>query len=151
MPNPGLSRATKALRGTLRAPSGAAPAAGERLTVPPPPPAGLGAEAAEEWRALAPVLVAAGTLAASDLRALRLLCETLATEAGARAVVGAEGFTVPTADGGQKPHPAVRIMETSRAQAAALLRDFGLTPRARGTVDAAPGPLGDDPAAAFFR
>jgi len=151
LPQPRLSRAAKLATGTLRPSREAAPLAGERLAVPPAPPARLSPAAAAEWRGLAAVLTDAGTITAADCRALELLAATLATEAEARAVVAVEGFTVPTGDGGAKPHPAVRIMETARGQAAALLRDFGLTPRARASVDPAPAPAADDPAAEYFR
>jgi len=94
-------------------------------------------------------MVLIGRLTGADLRALELLCETLASEGEARAVVAREGFTVPTADGGQKPHPAVRIMETARNQAHRLLADFGLTPKGRQAVDTTPPPDPDNPFAEF--
>ena len=87
---------------------------------------------------MAPATVGLGTLTHADLRALELLADTLATAAEAQATVAQCGFTVPTADGGAKPHPAVRIMETARAQAKGLLADFGLTPRGRQGVDTKP-------------
>ena len=89
-----------------------------RLAEAPEPPAHLSPRAAAEWRLLAPAAAALGTLAGADLRAFELLAETLATEAAARAVVEAEGCAVPTAGGGAKPRPEVRVMETARMQAA---------------------------------
>ena len=38
---------------------------------------------------------------------------------------------MPTASGGSKPRPEVRVMETARAQVGRLLADVGLTPRGR--------------------
>ena len=88
----------------------------------------------------------------ADLRGFELLCETLATEAEARAVVEAEGCAVPTAGRGRKPRPEVRVMETARAQAARLLAEFGLTPRGRRGLDP-PRPRGasDDEDDALLR
>jgi P27 family predicted phage terminase small subunit len=105
------------------------------LAEAPAPPAHLSARAAAEWRRLAPAAAALGTLAEADLRAFEPLAETLATEAEARAVVEGEGHAVPTAGGGQKPRPEVRVMETARVQAARLLAEFGLTPRGRRGLD----------------
>jgi P27 family predicted phage terminase small subunit len=150
MPAPRLARGTKTTTGTLREHREPQSIGVDRLASAPPPPAGLSTRATEEWRHLAGILTELGTLAGSDLRALALLCETLATEAEARHVVATSGFTTGTADGGQKPHPAVRTMETARSQAAALLRDFGLTPRSRGGVDRLPR-TEDDPADRYFK
>lgn len=113
-----------------------------RLDQAPDPPSHLGERAAAEWRRLGPVAVALGTLTEADLRGFELLAETLATEAAARAVVEAEGHAVPTAGGGRKPRPEVRVMETARAQAARLLAEFGLMPKGRRGLD--PPPRGDD-------
>src|SRR5918997_6578414 len=113
-----------------------------RLDEAPEPPAHLSARAAAEWRRLAPVAAELGSLTEADLRGFELLAETLATEAEARAAVEREGHAVPTAGGGRKPHPAVRVMETARAQAARLLAEFGLTPKGRRGLD--PPPRGDE-------
>ena len=115
----------------------------DRLDKCPAPPRHLSERARVEWRRLGPVAVALGTLTRADLRAFELLVETLATETTAREEVTASGYSVPTGDGGQKPHPAVRIMEEARRQSRALLSDFGLTPKGRGTVKPAPAGDGD--------
>jgi P27 family predicted phage terminase small subunit len=112
--------------------------AAARLRKCPPPPARLSKYAREEWSRLAPVAHRLGTLTEADLRGFELLVETLATERTARETVGADGLTVPTADGGSKSHPAVRCMETARNQAARMLESFGLNPKGRGTVETAP-------------
>ena len=117
-----------------------------RLTEPPEPPQ-LSERAAAEWRQLAPVAVALRTLPEADLRGFELLVQTLATEAEARAVIEAEGCAVPTAGGGRKPRPEVGAMERARVQAARLLADLGLTPKAHRGLDMAPwgGASADDP------
>ncbi len=118
-----------------------------RLTEPPEPPPLLSERAAAEWRQLAPVAVALGTLTEADLRGFELLCHTLATEAEARAVIEAEGYTVPTSGNGLKPRPEVGAMERARVPAARLLADFGLTPKGRRGLDMVParGASADDP------
>jgi P27 family predicted phage terminase small subunit len=98
-----------------------------------------------EWRRLAPLIHAQRTLAAADLRGFELLCETLATGAMAQAAIAAEGLTVVTPMGA-RAHPAVKILEAARAGATRLLIEFGLTPRAREHVCAAPD---DAPGNAF--
>jgi P27 family predicted phage terminase small subunit len=110
----------------------------DRLLKCPVPPTRLSKPAREEWLRLASVAHRLGTLTEADLRGFELLTETLATERTARETVAEAGMTVPTADGGMKPHPAVRIMETARNQAARLLESFGLNPKGRSTVETAP-------------
>ena len=117
-----------------------------RLMRVPSPPAHISISAAVQWRRLAPVLTNIGVLSTADLCTLALLCETLATEEVAREIVEAEGLATATSDGGLKPHPSVRIMETARAQVAALFKEFGLTPRSRAGVNlAAPTPAEENP------
>ena len=106
-----------------------------RLKRAPPPPSHLPDRAAVEWRHLARICIKLGTLTEADIRAFELLCVTLAAETEAREVLQREGLTTPTANGGSKPHPGVRMAETARAQAAHLLAQFGLTPRGRKSVN----------------
>ncbi|WP_232435689.1 P27 family phage terminase small subunit [Burkholderia ubonensis] len=89
--------------------------AADQLTVAPPPPDGMSSRAAAEWDRVAPLVVSLGLLNASDLRALELLAETLATEAQLRETLDREGLTIATGTGGSKAHPALR---DARAQAA---------------------------------
>lgn len=110
-----------------------------------PPPSHLSPIAAEEWRALAPAAVAAGTLHARSVRTFEVLTETLATERAARELVGQHGITVTTGAGGVKPHPAVRSMEIARAQAVVLLKAFALDPTPRDG-----DPIPDIPAASAW-
>jgi P27 family predicted phage terminase small subunit len=117
---------------------------GERLVSVPEPPAHLSDRAATEWRRLARELVEAGSLTGADLRALELLAETLALEAEMRALISAEGATIPAGEGGKKGHPALKIATDARAQAIRLLESFGLTPSSRHRVDRAPPPPADD-------
>lgn len=94
----------------------------------PSPPATLSPRARGEWDRLAPIAHQAGTLMARSAKAFEILCEVLATERQAREVVADEGITVKTGKNGVKPHPAVRVMEQARAQAAAMMKAFRLEP-----------------------
>lgn len=133
--------------GRQRQPSGA-----DRLTTPPAPPKDMGEAAKLEWKGLAADLVAAGTLAASDLRALRLLSEVLAQIGVLEDALAREGLTIIGSTGAPKAHPAIAGLAQARAMAHRLLTDFGMVPRARASVDALPDVDADaDPAAQYFR
>lgn len=139
MPAHRLNIARKTVQGTLR--NGRKTAvAHTRLTRVPAPPERLSDGARDEWRRLAPPLVAARTLTAADLRALEMLTETLATADAMAQVVRTEGTTIEVGSGTRKAHPALQALAQARAQAHRLLCDFGLTPRSRGAIDAAPPP-----------
>ena len=61
-----------------------------------------------------------------------------------RALILAEGATIPAGEGGKKGHPALKLATEARAQAIRLLESFGLTPSSRHRVDRAPPPPADD-------
>jgi P27 family predicted phage terminase small subunit len=106
----------------------------------PSPPRNLSSGARREWQRLAPIAHHAGTLTHRTAKAFELLVETLATEVQARAVVAAEGITVKTGrDGGTKTHPAVKAMETARASAAVLMKQFRLDAGRPPAAPPAPG------------
>lgn len=139
------SQRIKQLRGTARADRQKAPGAHERLQCTPEPPPNLSEAAAAEWRALAPLLVEAGTLTPADLRALELLAATLADAASFAAAIERDGLLVTGAAGAKKSHPGLNALGQARAQARALLADFGLTPRSRGGVEVAPQGASGEP------
>lgn len=144
MTRPRLPVTTKAITGTKRSGRAAPATAADALATLPPPPKHLSGPAAGEWARLAPIVSGLGTVSAADLRAFEMLCATLATASDAEATVREEGMTMPTGGGGVRSHPAVKVMETARGQAARLLEQFGLTPKARNYVSraqatAAPG------------
>jgi len=124
-----------------RAQTGGGP---ERLTKPPSAPAELSAAARVEWDWLATEGVQLGTLTASDLRALRMLAEMLAQIDDLAARVQTEGFTLQSGDT-IKANPALRALESARVQAVALLKQFGMTPLSRQSVNLAPAPKADNP------
>lgn len=109
------------------------------LHAAPDPPEYLSPTAETEWRRIAPEVVRVGVTLA-DLRALALLCESLATESALRAVIDQEGTTIAAGSGGRKSHPALAALAQCRSQAHKLLSDFGLIPRGRISLPAAPNP-----------
>jgi P27 family predicted phage terminase small subunit len=116
-----------------------------RLITPPPPPRTLPPQARPIWRQIAAAAVGICTLTRADLPLLELLVTTLHTEAEARRALAAEGMTTQTGTGGRKRHPAAALAEAARSQALAMLREFGLSPKARQTVDTAPPALAANP------
>jgi P27 family predicted phage terminase small subunit len=94
----------------------------------PSPPASLSTRARAEWRRLAPIAHEVGTLTARSAKQFELLCEVLSTERQAREIVATEGLTTKSERGGAKLHPAARMLEVSRAQAAVMMRQFRLEP-----------------------
>lgn len=146
MSNPRVPNELKELRGTERADRQKPALAGDRLTVPVlPAPDTASRGANEEWDDLIPLLVELGTICRADLRAFEQLCETLATQTAPQAVIETEGVLPKTGTGSFKTNPAMRSLETARNQAKVLHTGFGLTPKARSYVSAAPSPAGYDP------
>ncbi|HEV2038369.1 MAG TPA: phage terminase small subunit P27 family [Candidatus Eremiobacteraceae bacterium] len=126
------------MRGTAKPSRELRPTALERFKVAPAAPDHLSERAKAEWDALALVCTQIGVLTPADLRSLELLAEILAGEGELRALLAAEGMTIPGAAGNSKTHPAARLLESTRNQAQKLLGDFGLTPRGRLGVDLMP-------------
>jgi P27 family predicted phage terminase small subunit len=138
MAAPRKSTTRKALAKTARTDRQTRTDFAARLMKPPPPPRTLATEARPIWRRLAAACVGIGTLAAADVPLLELLVHTLHAEAEARATLAKDGVTTTAGSGGQKKHPACSVAETARAQAVGMMRELGLTPRARQGVDTAP-------------
>jgi P27 family predicted phage terminase small subunit len=133
-----LSNTAKLARGTFRPDRKPKPTALDRLKTAPRAPATLSDRAKVEWGPLARACVELGVLTGADLRALELLAETLATEAELREILKTEGLTIAGAGENSKAHPACKLLESTRNQAARLLADFGLTPKGRLGVDVRP-------------
>jgi P27 family predicted phage terminase small subunit len=111
---------------------------GEALKDAPPPPETLSEIACAAWDVLAAETVALGVLTTADLPMLSLLCETSATVSELEQTIRKEGFTVSTGAGGQKAHPALKALETTRGAVTRLLKEFGLSPLSRKFVEKAP-------------
>jgi P27 family predicted phage terminase small subunit len=144
MPNHRKSNEQKRLAGTYRKDRDVKPTAGERLTEAPEAPDAMSQGARQEWKALAPVLVELGILTRGDLRAAEQLCETLATANALQAIIAAEGVLLKMGNGAYKTNPAQRSLEVARNQAMRMYDAFGITPKARGYVSAAPEHKNDD-------
>ena len=138
MPAPRKTTALKRLQGTARADRVPKVDYARRLDQPPPAPATLAAAAVLHWNRIAAATVGLGVLTEADLSLLELLSNTLAAEAEARTALTRDGLTTAAGSGGTKKHPAAAVAETARSQALAMMREFGLTPRARQSVDRAP-------------
>ena len=138
MARPRKSAELKIVSGTYRADRSASKSTSARLEKIPPAPRYLSAEARKQWKKLTPAVEGAGTMTASDLVAFELLASTLATAVEAEALIAKEGATIEGGSGGLKAHPALTMMATARAQATALLAQFGLTPRGRAAIAPAP-------------
>ena len=111
---------------------------GRTLIEAPPVPEMLSERAGSAWMVLAPELVAVSVLTTADLPALALLCETQATVAELEQTIREEGFTVESAAGTRKAHPALKSLESTRNAAMRLMCEFGLTPKSRKYVEKAP-------------
>jgi P27 family predicted phage terminase small subunit len=106
-----------------------------KLKRTPAVPHGLSERAQKIWPRLARSCVALGTLTDVDGPALEMLAEIMATGATALELIQRDGLVSTTAAGGAKTHPAIRVLEKARAQAHALMADFGLTPKARESLE----------------
>ena len=102
-----------------------------------PIPAFLTPYAAEEWRRLVPMLIAAGLVAQVDHAALEGYCQAygrwrLAEEsvAGPPVVLGSNN--VP------KENPCIRVARTERKEMLRFAAELGLTPSARSRVERLP-------------
>jgi P27 family predicted phage terminase small subunit len=140
MPAERKSAARKRLQGTARADRQPHADYASRLRELPPAPRSLPPDARRIWRNLAAITVGLGVLTAADLPLLELLVVTIGAEAHARATLKADGLTIGAGSGGRKKHPAAAIAETARSQALTMMREFGLSPKARQSVDTAPPP-----------
>lgn len=138
MSRPRKSAELKIVSGTYRADRSAPKTTSARLERVPPAPKHLSDEAKRQWKRLAPAAKGNGAMTASDLVAFELLARTIATAIEAEALIAKEGATIEGGGGGLKAHPAVGMMATARAQATALLAQFGLTPRGRAAIAPAP-------------
>ena len=104
------------------------PAVGE-----PPRPAWMKGEAAKEWDRVTAILRAEKRLTLSDAPALEKLCAVHARWMRLRAKADhpRTPLTVPTAEGGEKPHPVFNMERAAADQCRHFYAEFGLTPSAR--------------------
>lgn len=134
-----LPESRKQLSGTYRPDKdGKGIRPGQALKEVPPPPEPLSERACTAWNQLAAETVALGVLTTADMPMLTLLAETSATVSELEHTIREEGFTVATGAGGQKAHPALKALETTRGAVTRLLKEFGLSPLSRKFVEKAP-------------
>lgn len=129
----------KKLQGTYRKDRAAAR---ELVAKPgvPPRPTWLNAEGKAEWDRVVPQLEALGILAVIDQSMLADYCTAHALAVNATKKYQREGMTIKV-NGQLQKHPAVKIAQEARAQAARLAGEFGLSPSSRTRIST---PAGDD-------
>jgi P27 family predicted phage terminase small subunit len=139
----------KRVSGTFRPDRAKKKPEAEALGRVPPAPAHLSPLAREKWQKLAAHIVRNRTLSQGDLAALELLVTALAMASQAQTALDEQGIVIGASDGAMRPHPAIKILEQARAQATRLLTEFGMTPRSRQHVEAAPPPPAANPFSEF--
>lgn len=110
----------------------------------PNPPSKISAEAKAEWKRITPELKRLGYLSNIDRAVLTLYCESWARAWEAAQILSDENLVIEGAKGDRK-HPAWQIFREATAQHAALAKELGLTPAARGRMrQPDPEPEADD-------
>lgn len=132
---PPLPTAVKKLRGTLEK----SRELGRNEMAPPPGvpvrPDWLDDEAAAEWDRVVPELESLGMLAVIDRARLADYCTAQSLAVEATKTYQREGLLLEI-NGQLQRHPAVKIAQEARAQAARLAAEFGLSPSSRTRVKA---------------
>lgn len=131
------SQQAKDLRGTarkdrLKGAKGIPP-----LSRAPIAPSDLSTHGKRAWNEVARLAVRLGTLSAYDLPLLKLAARTLGGVAELEEVLRAEGMVISSGSV-RKAHPAMALLERSRAQAFRLLESLGLSPAARERISLTP-------------
>lgn len=102
------------------------------VEVPPMPP-DLSPAAQACWNVVAEDLRFSGIVSRVDGKALRLLAESWALYLEAEDAIRKHGAVVE-GRGMLRPNPAIAVRATVTKEIMAILRQFGLTPQARGAV-----------------
>lgn len=106
----------------------------------PPRPTWLNAEGRAEWERVVPQLQALGILSTIDQSMLADYCTAHALAVNATKKYQREGMTIKV-NGQLQKHPAVKIAQEARSQAARLAGEFGLSPSSRTRIST---PSADD-------
>ena len=128
------SSSTKKARGTYRPGRSKGPEI-EPLTRVPPPPKNLPGGAVEHWRTLGKEGVRRRTLSSGDLPALAEAAKAAALIDSLHALLEAAGSTETAKDGSLRPAAAFREIRAWTAEYRSWLRQLGLTPAARPSVE----------------
>lgn len=99
----------------------------------PCPPVWLPDAAKAEWRRVAPVLNARGSLGPDMLATLESYCLAVGQVRETEEAMQRDGRTVEVAGQGVKLHPAFRIQAGAMREARLLAAELGLTPHRRPT------------------
>lgn len=108
----------------------------------PKPPVWFGAEAAEEWNRVLPILIERRTITEGDLGTVESYCVALGLIRQCQATITKEGAAVQGRTGPRR-HPAVQTMIQALTESRRFAAELGLTPAAR-NKPAAPGEKDDD-------
>jgi P27 family predicted phage terminase small subunit len=92
------------------------------------------------------MLIDAGVMTELDVIALGILCHDYQDYIESRALVRELGLFTQSTKKTPTKHPAVRVMETARANYIAMLKEFGLTPASRTNVERVPSDGADSDA-----
>jgi P27 family predicted phage terminase small subunit len=100
----------------------------------PKPPEELSAEALEEWKRIAPLLLAAGMITVIDRAALAAYCQSYGRWAQAERALAAGELVIKTVRGNLVYNPLVRIANKAMADMVRFAAEFGMTPSGRSRV-----------------
>lgn len=94
----------------------------------------LNPKSKEVWKKVCDVMEAAGTISKVDALALELLCDSIIIYRESHKALLKSGLIVGGSKGGGVPrqNPAATIRDASLKQILNLLKEFGMTPAARG-------------------
>lgn len=112
-------------------------------------------EAKKFWKEIVPHLEAVpGLVRRIDRLALGMLCDALAHYIKAKREIEKKGITIKGASGSQISNPANLVLQRAYTRFAKLVREFGMTPAARASIDIGEGEGrkrgGDDRKSRFF-
>lgn len=100
-----------------------------RLELIPDPPPQLSDAAQCYWDKLLPTIFELGTARLADVQSIALLCGLLVEIDQLQATLTKDGYSVESAAGTKKSHPAAACLDSARNRANSLMDDFGLLPR----------------------
>jgi P27 family predicted phage terminase small subunit len=128
---------SKELRGTTRPDKMVGAKGVPPLKRAPVAPKGLSTHAKAAWNEVSALAVRLGTLTAYDVPLLDLAARTLGSVAELEELLRKDGMVIESGSV-RKAHPAMALLERSRAQAFRLLESLGLSPSARERISLAP-------------
>lgn len=114
----------------------------------PKQPYGMSVEAKLEWDKLTPVLLKIGMITEADSLAVKLLCESIVLYNKAQKSVQDDGILIEshTKYGVvKKQNPSVPTINQTWTQIVTLLKQFGMTPQARGQKPDSSGEESQEP------